>query len=80
MKCMCFYTLEHDMWKYVGATINHDLEIGDLLMVVFVPDYIVSVVELLIPASELSQHISTCLNGGKWNQQYEICREWLHLN
>ncbi|XP_057952938.1 alpha-1,4 glucan phosphorylase L isozyme, chloroplastic/amyloplastic [Malania oleifera] len=43
----------------VGATVNHDSEIGDLLKVVFVPDYNVSVAELLIPASELSQHIST---------------------
>ncbi|KAK4417610.1 Alpha-1,4 glucan phosphorylase L-1 isozyme, chloroplastic/amyloplastic [Sesamum alatum] len=43
----------------VGATINHDQDIGDLLKVIFVPDYNVSVAELLIPASELSQHIST---------------------
>ncbi|KAJ0043028.1 hypothetical protein Pint_19118 [Pistacia integerrima] len=43
----------------VGATVNHDAEIGDLLKVIFVPDYNVSVAELLIPASELSQHIST---------------------
>ncbi|KAK4403095.1 Alpha-1,4 glucan phosphorylase L-2 isozyme, chloroplastic/amyloplastic [Sesamum angolense] len=43
----------------VGATINHDPEISDLLKVVFVPDYNVSVAEVLIPGSELSQHIST---------------------
>ncbi|XP_004298388.1 PREDICTED: alpha-1,4 glucan phosphorylase L-2 isozyme, chloroplastic/amyloplastic-like [Fragaria vesca subsp. vesca] len=43
----------------VGAIVNRDQEIGDLLKVVFVPDYNVSVAEVLIPGSELSQHIST---------------------
>ncbi|PON52341.1 Glycogen/starch/alpha-glucan phosphorylase [Trema orientale] len=43
----------------VGATVNHDQDIGDLLKVVFVPDYNVSIAEVLIPGSELSQHVST---------------------
>ena len=43
----------------VGAVVNNDPEIGDLLKVMFVPNYNVSVAERIIPASELSQHIST---------------------
>lgn len=43
----------------VGAVVNTDPEINKYLKVVFVPNYNVSVAEMLIPGSELSQHIST---------------------
>jgi starch phosphorylase len=42
----------------VGAVVNNDPEIGDLLKVIFIPNYNVTVAELAIPASQLSQHIS----------------------
>ncbi|KAI5657166.1 hypothetical protein M9H77_25959 [Catharanthus roseus] len=43
----------------VAETINNDADIRDLLKLVFIPDYNVSVAELVIPGSDLSQHIST---------------------
>lgn len=43
----------------VSDKINNDEDIGDLLKVFFLPNYNVSNAQIIIPGSELSQHIST---------------------
>jgi len=43
----------------VGEVVNQDKEINGLLKVIFIEDYNVSKAEIIVPASDISEHIST---------------------
>jgi glycogen phosphorylase len=43
----------------IGSVVNSDKDIGDIFKVVFIPNYNVSLAEIIVPANDISQHIST---------------------